>query len=165
MNENKNRMVLLAEQLRELTHGVCVMGPGPYGIGVSTHEVSPLTAVLQLTPDPFPEENLHFPGDLTCKAEIKVFIEAQRRRQEYLTQEELIGFSQGDHAAARMVAEAALRINASDPVLTVQECNDAFNVLADWHISGQEDRSPAELEFISSLSEEPAPKTGMEMTM
>ena len=28
MSEIKNRMVLLAEQLRELTHGICKMAPG-----------------------------------------------------------------------------------------------------------------------------------------
>ena len=53
MSEIKNRMVLLAEQLRELTHGICKMAPGPYGIGVSTNAVSPLTAILKLTPEPF----------------------------------------------------------------------------------------------------------------
>ena len=52
-----------------------------------------------------------------------------------------------------------------NPVVTVQECNDAFGILADWEINGQGDRSPAEKEFIASLSEAPEHKAGMEMTM
>ena len=64
-----------------------------------------------------------------------------------------------------MVAEAVLRINGSEPVVTVQECNDAFDILADWEINGQSDRSPAEKDFIASLSETPAQKAGMEIGM
>ena len=69
MNETKNKMVLLAEQLRELTHGICTMGPGPYGIGVSTDAASSLRAVLQLSPDPFLEENFGMSGEQECKAD------------------------------------------------------------------------------------------------
>ena len=165
MNESKNKMVLLAEQLRELTHGVCIMGAGPYGIGVSTDAASSLRTVLQLTPDPFLEENFGLPGEQECKAEMLGFVGGGGCDREYLSQEELREISQGDDPAARMVAEAVLRINESEPVVTVQECNDAFAVLADWEINGQSERSPAEQAFISSLSGNPAPKAGMEMGM
>ena len=38
MNDNntENRMLRLAEELRTLTMGLCRVGPGPYGFGVST---------------------------------------------------------------------------------------------------------------------------------
>ena len=85
--------------------------------------------------------------------------------REYLSQEELREISQGDDPAARMVAEAVLRINESKPAVTVRECNDAFGILADWEINGQSSRSPAEQAFISSLTGDPAPKAGMEMGM
>ncbi len=163
MNESKNKMVLLAEQLRELTHGVCIMGPGPYGIGVSTDAASSLKTVLQLMPDPFLEENFGLPGEQECKAEMLGFV--GDGGCEYLSQEELRAISQGDDPAARIVAEAVLRINESEPVVTVRECNDAFDILADWEINGQSDRSPAEQSFISSLSRGPAPQAGMEMGM
>ena len=165
MNEVKNRMVLLAEQLRELTHGVCIMGPGPYGIGVSTDAASSLQTVLQLSPDPFLEENFGMPGEQECKAEIRGFVGNGGCDREYLSQEELRELSQGDDPIARMVAEAVLRINGSEPVVTVRECNDAFDILADWEVNGQSERSPAEQAFISSLSGDPAPKAGMEMSM
>ena len=165
MNEVKNRMVLLAEQLRELTHGVCIMGPGPYGIGVSTDAASSLQTVLQLSPDPFLEENFGMPGEQECKAEIRGFVGNGGCDREYLSQEELRELSQGDDPVARMVAEAVLRINGSEPVVTVRECNDAFDILADWEVNGQSERSPAEQAFISSLSGDPAPKAGMEMSM
>ena len=165
MNELKNRMVLLAEQLRELTHGVCIMGPGPYGIGVSTDAASSLQTVLQLSPDPFLEENFGMPGEQECKAEIRGFVGDGGCDREYLSQEELREISQGDDSAARMVAEAVLRINGSEPVVTVRECNDAFDILADWEVNGQSERSPAEKVFIASLSETPAQKAGMEIGM
>ena len=165
MNELKNRMVLLAEQLRELTNGVCIMGPGPYGIGVSTDAASSLQTVLQLSPDPFLEENFGMPGEQECKAEIRGFVGDGGCDREYLSQEELREISQGDDSAARMVAEAVLRINGSEPVVTVRECNDAFDILADWEVNGQSERSPAEKVFIASLSETPAQKAGMEIGM
>ncbi len=165
MNEIKNRMALLAEQLRELTHGVCIMGPGPYGIGVSTDAASSLQTVLQLSPDPFLEENFGMPGEQECKAEIRGFIGDDGCDREYLSQEELRELSQGDDPVARMVAEAVLRINGSEPVVTVRECNDAFDILADWEINGQSERSSAEKDFIASLSETPAQKAGMEIGM
>lgn len=165
MNETKNKMVLLAEQLRELTHGICTMGPGPYGIGVSTDAASSLRAVLQLSPDPFLEENFGMSGEQECKAEMLGFVGDGGCGREYLSQEELRKISQGDDPAARMVAEAVLRINESKPAVTVRECNDAFDILADWEINGQSDRSPAEQAFISSLTGDPAPKAGMEMGM
>lgn len=165
MNEVKNRMVLLAEQLRELTHGVCIMGPGPYGIGVSTDAASSLQTVLQLSPDPFLEENFGMPGEQECKAEIRGFVGDGGCDREYLSQEELRELSQRDDPIARMVAEAVLRINGSESVVTVRECNDAFDILADWEVNGQSERSPAEQAFISSLSGDPAPKAGMEMSM
>ncbi len=165
MSEIKNRMVLLAEQLRELTHGICKMGPGPYGIGVSTDAVSPLTAILLLTPNPFEEGDVRLPDDQNCTAEMRAYTKEQMALRTYLTKDELTAFSQGDDPAARIVAEAILRMNESNPVVTVQECNDAFGILADWEINGQGDRSPAEKEFIASLSEAPEHKAGMEMTM
>ena len=165
MNETKNKMVLLAEQLRELTHGICTMGPGPYGIGVSTDAASSLRAVLQLSPDPFLEENFGMSGEQECKAEMLGVVGDGGCGREYLSQEELREISQGDDPAARMVAEAVLRINESKPAVTVRECNDAFDILADWEINGQSDRSPAEQAFISSLTGDPAPKAGMEMGM
>ena len=165
MNETKNKMVLLAEQLRELTHGICTMGPGPYGIGVSTDAASSLRAVLQLSPDPFLEENFGMSGEQECKAEMLGFVGDGGCGREYLSQEELRKISQGDDPAARMVAEAVLRINESKPAVTVRECNDAFDILADWEINGQSGRSPAEQAFISSLTEDTAPKAGMEMGM
>ena len=85
MSEIKNRMVLLAEQLRELTHGICKMAPGPYGIGVSTNAVSPLTAILKLTPEPFKEGNICLPGNQTCTVEMCAFTEEQRALRTYLT--------------------------------------------------------------------------------
>lgn len=165
MDETKNKMVLLAKRLRELTHGVCIMGPGPYGIGVSTDTASPLIAILQLTPDPFLEENFGMPRELACTAEMKAFTEDQRERREYLTQQELLDFCRGDDPVARIVAGAILQINESQSAVTVQECSDAFDILADWEINGQSDRSPAERAFIASLSRNPAPKAGMEMSM
>ena len=165
MSEIKNRVVLLAEQLRELTHGICIMGPGPYGIGVSTDMASPLTVILQLTPDPFEEGDIRLPGEQTCTAEIRAFTEQQRAARTYLTKEELVAFSLGAHPAARIVAEAVLRMNESDHIVTTQECDDAFGILADWEINGQGDRSPAEKDFIASLSDAPEPRAGMEMTM
>lgn len=165
MNETKNKMVLLAEQLRKLTHGICTMGPGSYGIGVSTDAASSLRAVLQLSPDPFLEENFGMSGEQECKAEMLGFVGDGGCGREYLSQEELRKISQGDDPAARMVAEAVLRINESKPAVTVRECNDAFDILADWEINGQSDRSPAEQAFISSLTGDPAPKAGMEMGM
>lgn len=165
MNEIKNRMVLLTEQLRELTHGICIMGPGPYGIGVSTDNASSLWTVLQLSPDPFLEENFGLPDGQECLAEMLGFIEDGGRFKGYLSQEGLMAISHGDDPAARIVAEAVLRINESKPVITVQECSEAFDILANWEINGQSDRSPAEEAFIASLSDAPAPKTGMEMSM
>lgn len=165
MSEIKNRMILLAEQLRELTHGICIMGPGPYGIGVSTDTASPLTAILQLTPYPFKEGNICLPARQTCTVEMRAFTEEQRALRTYLTKEELVSISQGNDPAARIVAEAILKMNEAGPVVTVQECDDAFGILADWEINGQGDRSPAEKEFIASLSEAPEQKAGMEMAM
>ena len=165
MSEIKNRMVLLAEQLRELTHGICKMAPGPYGIGVSTDAASPLTAILLLTPNPFEEGDVRLPDDQNCTAEMRAYTKEQWALRTYLTRDELTAFSQGDDPAARIVAEAILRMNESNPVVTVQECNDAFGILADWEINGQGDPSTAEKEFIASLSKTSAPKAGMEMTM
>jgi len=158
----ENKLVQLSEQLRELTHGICAMGPGPYGIGVSTNAVSPLTAILQLTPDPFSEENDHLPDGQACTAEMRVFVEKRRHLEEYLSQEELVAFSQGDDPAARIVAEAVLQMNAAKTVVTVGECMDAFGILADREISGQSDPSSEERAFIASLSPREA---GHEMTM
>lgn len=165
MDEVKNKMVLLAEQMRELTHGVCIMGPGPYGLGVSTDAASSLRTVLQLSPDPFLEENFGLPDGQECRAEMLGFIEDGGSSREYLSQDKLRGIRQSGSPAARMVAEAILKINESQPAVTVRECNDAFDILADWEINGQSDRSPAEQAFIDSLSRDPAPKAGMEMSM
>ena len=96
---------------------------------------------------------------------MRAYTKEQWALRTYLTRDELTAFSQGVDPAARIVAEAILRMNESNPVVTVQECNDAFGILADWEINGQGDRSPAEKDFIASLSEAPEHKAGMEMTM
>lgn len=105
------------------------------------------------------------PGGQECQAEMLGYVEDGERFKGYLSQEGLMAFSRGDDPAARIVAEAVLRINESKPVVTVQECNEAFDVLVDWEINEQSDRSPAEKAFIASLSEAPGPTSGMEMSM
>ena len=119
MSEIKNRMVLLAEQLRELTHGICKMGPGPYGIGVSTDAASPLTAILLLTPNPFEEGDVRLPDDQNCTAEMRAYTKEQWALRTYLTRDELTAFSQGDDPAARIVAEAILRMNESIAIIRI----------------------------------------------
>ena len=138
--------------------------PAPMGLAYQQTWPPPVTVILQLTPDPFEEGDIRLPGEQTCTAEIRAFTEQQRATRTYLTKEELVAFSQGDHPAARDVAEAVLRMNESDHIVTTQECDDAFGILADWETNGQGDRSPAERDFIASLSDAPQPRAGMEMT-
>ncbi len=157
----ENKLVRFTEQFRELTRGVCTMGPGPYGIGVSTDTVSPLRAILLLTPDPF-EENSHLPDGQECAAEMRAYVEAHRQLGKYLSQDELLEFSQGDDPAASIVAEAVIRMNETKSVVTVRECLDAFDILADREINDRLERTGEERAFIDSLA---AQKGGHGMTM
>ena len=48
----ENGMLKLAGELRELTSGLCRVGPGPFGFGVHNCRLSRLGCVICLDPDP-----------------------------------------------------------------------------------------------------------------
>ena len=163
--ETGNRMVDLAMQLREWSHGLCIMGSGPYGFGVSTDAISPLKAVLHLTPVPFAETDFQLSEEQVCTAKLLGIVEEGGHIWRYLLPEELLEFCRGGDPAARIVADTLRRINDAQPAVTVGECMDAYDIMADWEIMGTADCSPAEQAFLSALSKASEPRTGMEMTV
>lgn len=140
MNDNntENRMLRLAEELRTLTMGLCRVGPGPYGFGVSTSQLSSVGAVICLEPDPYGEEPL--PDGLTEYTATVRPIDTRREGRSYgrgISDGRLQELAQGGDIATRAAAKGLLQICGKPVVVSAQEGDDAFDAMAYTEASGQ----------------------------
>lgn len=123
-----NPMLNLAAQIREQTCGLCRVGPGPFGFGVCTEQISQVGIVIRMTP------TLEDQSDLIPEAEYTAFVEAifhlNAPPYQSIGADELEKLSQSADAASRLVAKAALKLGDTPITITGQEYSDAFDALA-----------------------------------
>lgn len=135
--QEQNRVIRLAEELRALTLGICRVGPGPYGFGVSTKKISNVGAVVCMDPDPYGEEPL--PDSVT---EYTLTVRPADHESgsasfgQVISGERLLELAQDGDIATRAVAKGLLQLAGKPVVASKQEDMDAFDRMADDEING-----------------------------
>lgn len=133
--ETSNPMLELTNHIRQLTFGLCRPGPGPYGFGVWNANISRIGIVIRMAPNPFQEQAL--PTETDFMVTVEAVSQEGRSYGKVIRDAELVKMSEEGDPATRIVAKAALLL--CQPIqITMQECTDAFNVLAESEIQGSD---------------------------
>lgn len=121
-----NKMLELVAKLRQNTCGVCRAGPGPYGFGVYNAPLTKVGALITVTPDPYGD--LPAPPETTeYAASVVGYCQSEQRR---LSREELSSMGESSDRVTGLVISTLLELGKEPVMITREEYDEAFNVLA-----------------------------------
>lgn len=123
-----NPMLSLRQQIEEKSEGLCNIGPGPGGIGVSNPSGSEVYMLLMFEPKPV-QEGVVFPESVDgYSVRIAGFDEETDRE---LTKEELEQLlKESQNPTTQKIADTVLALSEPQYIST-EECVNAFRIMAD----------------------------------
>lgn len=148
----ENKILELAERMRQLTSGICRVGIGPYGFGVRNDRVSPMGLLVHLSPNPYGDEPLD-PNVKEISVSVSSFLWTEDKRTVPIETEEAVRMQEeSSDPVTRLVASALRELEKAPFAVTIDECDDAFSVLAEKEMNWIDmDLTEKELEEIRSL--------------
>ena len=127
-NPSGNKMLSLVNELYQRSTGMCRAGAGPYGIGVSVVEDTPIDVFFTFDPDPV----------LNCKIlpeEIPEYtvgvIGSWSGERKYLSQEEVEQLLSASDPKTRILAEMLRYFEGKTWIVSCADCQEAFGILVD----------------------------------
>ena len=127
-NPTENQMIALANEMHQLSGGMCQAGAGPYGIGVSTDIRSPIGLFFSIEPDPFQDDQL-FPDEIS---EYTVTVAAfWRDKNECLTPDEMEQLPQSSNPGVQTLTKTLLHLKDKSWTVSSDQYREAFQILAD----------------------------------
>ena len=125
-HQAENKMLKLAEKIRQLTCGMCRVGPGLYGFGVCNVNPARIGIIVHVTPDPYGSELQ--PNEITEYT--ATVIGHHKESREALDQKEIVRLTGDGDSATRTVAAALLELSKESVLISKQEYDEAFDVMA-----------------------------------
>lgn len=128
----ENKVLKLAADIKQMTGGLCSVGVGPEGFGVSNDNSSELGIVIKETPRFYPDD----PDIPPCQDGI-LTVEAYRKDDgSVLDQETLEQFLRSSsNDATPIIAKAAIELCKAPVPVTREEYETAYNTLAEQVLS------------------------------
>ena len=127
-NPSGNKILSLVNELYQRSTGMCRAGAGPYGIGVSVVEDTPIDVFFTFDPDPV----------LDCKIlpeEIPEYtvgvIGSWSGERKYLSREEVGQLLSASDPKTRILAEMLRYFEGKTWIVSCADCQEAFGILAD----------------------------------
>ena len=131
-----NPILSLGQEVFDRTDGMCVIGPGPGGIGVTNPQGSKISLMLLFKPDPIQDT-----GNLTdggTEIEVRVAGYDPNRWCE-LPEDALKAMAEDKESpVTRKIASAILELSRRKQQVSYEQYNDAFACLADWELQQEE---------------------------
>ena len=125
--ENRNEILQLAELIEEKTEGLCRIGTGAGGIGVSTDHQAYFSVYLEFDPPLLQEEELFSKQVEQYQITVCAYDEMDKR----MTIDELEELTKGENPVASKVAKAVLALSKTPLHVSAETCQEAFSVLTD----------------------------------
>ena len=131
-----NPILSLGQEIFDRTDGMCVIGPGPGGIGVTNPQGTKISLMLLFKPDPIQDT-----GNLTdggTEIEVRVAGYDPNRWCE-LPEDALKAMAEDKESpVTRKIASAILELSRKKQQVSYEQYNDAFACLADWELQQEE---------------------------
>lgn len=122
-----NIMLDLIEKIQQQTEGMCTVGSGPYGFGITNSNLADISICFHFYPDPIDRETI-FPEWLQdYEVRLVAFGKASQRA---LGAEEVAALTQDKNTATAKVATLVEELSGQPYHVTREECVDAFDILA-----------------------------------
>lgn len=128
----KNPIIRMAEDIERLTNGLCTVGVGPYGFGVSNDNASSVGIMIGEEPRFIPEDN-----EPLCSTGV-LFVQAYLKTEGGAISEEAVRHiaNHPENEATSKICAAVLELAGTKVPVSREEYNEAFGMLADRSISG-----------------------------
>lgn len=126
--EKINTLISIGQQIAENTGGLCRIGPGPGGLGVTNPKLSEICLLLVFDPEPVQDEVI-FPESVEGYTVRTAGFETDTWRE--LSRDELQNLSaESKNPVTQKIADTVLALSNPQYVST-EECVEAFRQLAD----------------------------------
>lgn len=132
--KSENKMMELAAKIRSLTYGMCRVGPGPYGFGVYNTNPARIGMVISIDPDPYSHVFPRTEENEMHRVAVKMFLKGEK--DEMISMEMAGRFQQDCDPATRTIAKAFLKISTEPFQISTQECDEAFDMMAQREMHG-----------------------------
>lgn len=131
-----NPILSLGQEIFDRTDGMCVIGPGPGGIGVTIPKESKISLLLLFEPYPVYDAGVLPDGKPELEVRVAGFCMGIKRELSEDAVKELMKEEQDP--ITRKIASAVLELSGESRKVSYEQYDEAFGVLADWEI-GQKD--------------------------
>lgn len=123
-----NPMLELADRIAEKTDGLCQVGPGPYGFGVSNQHQSKIGIIIGTDPDMVQDSTI-LPADVEGYEVSVVGFHTDERR--IVSPEEIEAAARDSSDPATQKIALALRELSGEKLwISTKDCSEAFDVMA-----------------------------------
>lgn len=133
--QTTNQLLRLAGDIRSRTYGMCRVGPGPYGFGVSNNNPARIGLFLNISPNPYDGQA----SAVSDSAVLTVTVEAFEKGTSFdkmLSIEDIRSFRQDKDPATCAVAKAILTISGKPIQISKAEYDEAFHIMACQDMEG-----------------------------
>ena len=133
-----NPILSLGKEIFDRTDGMCEIGPGPGGIGVTVPQGSKISLLLLF--EPYPVYDAGILPDGKSEIEVRVAGFGMGIKRELSEDAVKALMKEGQDPITRKIASAVLERSGESRKVTRDQYDEAFDVLADWEM-GQEDET------------------------
>jgi hypothetical protein len=132
-----NPILALGKEIFDRTDGMCVIGPGPGGIGVTVPQGSKISLLLLFEPYPVYDAGILPDG----KSEIEVRVAGFGMGIKHELSENTVKalMKEGQDPITRKIASAVLELSGESRKVTRDQYDEAFDVLVDWEMGQEEE--------------------------
>lgn len=131
-----NPVLSLGQEIFDRTDGMCVIGPGPGGIGVTNPLGSKISLMLLFKPDPIQDAGTLTDGETEIEVRVAGYDPGHWNE---LSENALKAMAEDKESpVTRKIASAVLELSRRKQQISYEQYNDAFACLADWEIQQEE---------------------------
>lgn len=127
-----NPLLSLGQEIFTKTDGMCRMGPGPGGIGVTNPQESGICLLLLFEPDPMKDLGELAGGGSRMEVTVAGYDPVRWRRLPDDAVKEMEG--EKENPITRKIASAARELSGTPRQISYWQYEEAFALLADWEI-------------------------------
>ena len=132
-----NSILSLGQEIFDRTDGMCVIGSGPGGIGVTNPQGTKISLMLLFKPDPIQDAETLMDGGTEIEVRVAGY---DPNRWCELPEDALKAMAEDKESpVTRKIASAVLGLSGKKVQVSYEQYNEAFESLADWELQQEDD--------------------------
>ena len=125
-----NPLLALGKVIFDRTDGLCVLGAGPGGIGVTNPKESDISLILIFHPNPWNNDIISPDFVEKCEVSVAAFQKHEWKRMD-LKEVRKYAIAEGN-GTTQKIAETVLGLSGNSWCISKENCEEAFDALMEW---------------------------------